>query len=69
MSKVFSKLLMAVEVNGKVYGVELNADAYHDAIEAAAAASPDGKLQLCNMPNQQLFEVMFHQVAAKGARQ
>lgn len=55
MAHKFTKVLFAVEHDGKVYGVHLPADKLEQLLAEAARLSPGGSLELYPMPNQGLF--------------
>ncbi|HBO8075003.1 TPA: hypothetical protein L5C58_004016 [Pseudomonas aeruginosa] len=55
MGHKFTKVLFAVEHDGKVYGVHLPADKFEQLLAEAARFSPSGSLEMYPMPNQGLF--------------
>ncbi|MBX8557098.1 hypothetical protein K5D56_21770 [Pseudomonas cichorii] len=55
MTHKFTKVLFAVEHNGKAYGVHLPADKLEQLLIEAAKLSPSGSLEMHPMPNQELF--------------
>lgn len=55
MAHKFTKVLFAVEHDGKAYGVHLPADKLEKLLTEAARLSPSGSLEMYPMPNQQLF--------------
>ncbi|MBC7198225.1 MAG: hypothetical protein H5U32_03145 [Pseudomonas balearica] len=55
MAYKFTKVLFAVEHDGKVYGVHLPADKLEQLLAEAARLSPSGSLEMYPMPNQGLF--------------
>lgn len=55
MGHKFTKVLFAVEHDGKAYGVHLPADKLELLLSEAAKLSPSGSLEMYPMPNQQLF--------------
>jgi hypothetical protein len=61
MGAKFTKQLLAVELDGKTYGVALSPEAMLKVLEAAASASPGGKLDLLAIPNQALFDLITEQ--------
>ena len=64
MAGKFTKVLFAVELDGKPYGVELESDKLQQLLHRAAELSPDGQLSLSPMPNQQMFEVVMRKTSA-----
>lgn len=64
MAGKFTKVLFAVELDGKPYGVELESDKLQQLLHRAAELSPDGQLSLSPMPNQQMFEVVMRKTPA-----
>ncbi|HEJ2342241.1 TPA: hypothetical protein ACWLUJ_005758 [Pseudomonas aeruginosa] len=59
MAHKFTKVLFAVEHDGKAYGVHLPADKLESLLAEAARLSPSGSLEMYPMPNQDLFRVAF----------
>lgn len=59
MAHRFTKVLFAVEHDGKAYGVHLPADKLESLLAEAAMLSPSGSLEMYPMPNQELFKVAF----------
>ncbi|HBO2935148.1 TPA: hypothetical protein L4R50_000142 [Pseudomonas aeruginosa] len=55
MAHKFTKVLIAVEHDGKAYGVHLPADKLEQLLVEAARLSPSGSLEMYPMPNQELF--------------
>ncbi|MFU5667437.1 hypothetical protein ACM7UX_31300 [Pseudomonas aeruginosa] len=55
MAHKFTKVLFAVEHDGKAYGVHLPADNLEQLLAEAARLSPSGSLEMYPMPNQGLF--------------
>lgn len=55
----FTKVLFAVELEGKAYGVELDGDKLLHLVQHAAKLSPNGHLSLSPLPNQRIFEMVF----------
>lgn len=55
MAHKFTKVLFAVEHDGKVYGVHLPAEKLEQLLAEAAKLSPSGSLEMYPMPNQELF--------------
>lgn len=64
MAGKFTKVLLAVELDGKPYGVELESDKLLQLLNRAAELSPDGQLSLSPMPNQQMFDVVMRKTPA-----
>lgn len=64
MAGKFTKVLFAVELDGKPYGVELESDKLQQLLHHAAELSPDGKLSLSPMPNQQMFKEVMRKTPA-----
>lgn len=60
MAHKFTKVLFAVEHDGKVYGVHLPADKLEQLLAEAARLSPSGSLEMYPMPNQELFTMAVH---------
>jgi hypothetical protein len=52
-------VLVAVELEGKAYGVELANDKLLQLLHRAAELSSTGQLSLSLLPNQALFDVVF----------
>lgn len=67
MAEKFTKVLLAVELDGKPYGVELERDLFQLVIQRAADLSPDGELSLSPMPNKKMFEVVMCKTPAQPA--
>lgn len=57
MPHKFTKVLFAVEHDGKVYGVHLPAEKLEQLLAEAAKLSPGGSLEMFPMPNQELFSL------------
>lgn len=55
MAHKFTKVLFAVEHEGKAYGIHLPADKLEKLLAEAAKLSPSGSLEMYPMPNQELF--------------
>jgi hypothetical protein len=55
----FTKVLLAVELDGKPYGVELVGDKLLQLLHRAAELSPNGQLSLNPLPNQRIFDAVF----------
>lgn len=55
MAHKFTKVLFAVEHDGKAYGIHLPADKLEKLLAEAARLSSSGSLELYPMPNQELF--------------
>jgi hypothetical protein len=55
MSHKFTKVLFAVEHEGKAYGIHLPAEKLEKLLVEAARLSASGSLELYPMPNQELF--------------
>ena len=53
----FTKVLFAVEHDGKAYGVGLRGKELEQLLAYAAQLSPGGSLELYLMPNQQVFDL------------
>ncbi len=59
----FTKVLFAVELDGKPYGVELEGDKLLQLLHLAAELSPNGQLSLSPLPNQRIFDAVFEKTA------
>lgn len=55
MAHKFTKVLFAVEHDGKAYGVHLPAEKLEQLLAEAARLSPSGSLEMYPMPNQGVF--------------
>lgn len=55
----FTKVLFAVEHEGKTYGVHLPAAKLEELLALAAKLSPSGSLEMFPIPNQELFSLAF----------
>ncbi|WP_228757834.1 hypothetical protein, partial [Pseudomonas aeruginosa] len=60
MAHKFTKVLFAVEHDGKAYGVHLPAEKLEQLLAEAAKLSPSGSLEMYPMPNQELFTMAVH---------
>lgn len=57
MAHKFTKVLFAVEHDGKAYGVDLPGNKLEQLLVEAAKLSPSGSLEMYPMPNQELFSL------------
>ncbi|SOC21580.1 hypothetical protein [Thalassospira xiamenensis] len=56
----FTKGALLVEVRGKAYAVRMSEAAFIAILDAAKGATPNGKLVLDDLPNQNIFTEMFN---------
>lgn len=61
---IFSKTMIAVEMDGKPYGVALSAEKLIQVLKYAAEISPEGKLDIRPIPNPQFFELAMQKPQA-----
>lgn len=64
MAHKFTKVLFAVEHDGKAYGVHLPADKLEQLLSYAAQLSPSGYLEMFPIPNQEVFTLVFQKSEA-----
>ncbi len=63
MTHKFTKVLFAVEHDGKTYGIHLPAEKLEKLLAEAARLSSSGSLELYSMPNQELFALATQNLA------